>query len=155
MSEHIYEAGWVISTTAAAGPIGEIIPATLATAKRPPIIREIGIFVSTPAASVAIVGIGRPGAIGITPGSLATVQALDSMDTIAGNTTVATTWGTKPTSPTIMRRFDLQAVAGAGVIFQYQGDEFKLWSGATINTLVVWQLSTSAVTYDCYVKVAE
>lgn len=156
MSEHLYEAGWTKVTTAAAGPIGEIIPATLATAKRPPHIREIGIFINTPGAAVAEIALGRPAAIGVTPGGLVTVQATDSFDTIAGNTTVATSWGTAPTAPgSPTRRADIQAVAGGGVIFQWNGDEFTLWSGAAISTFVIWQLSSQAVTYDCYVKVAE
>jgi hypothetical protein len=30
-----------------------------------------------------------------------------------------------------------------------------MWSGATISTVVLWQLSAQAVTYDCYIKVCE
>lgn len=44
MSDHIYEGAWTYTSGAAAHAIGEIIPASLATAKRPPEIREIGIF---------------------------------------------------------------------------------------------------------------
>ena len=154
MSDHIYEVGWTYTSGAAAHAIGEIIPATLATAKRPPEIREIGVFNQSGVA--AIVGIGRPAAIGITPGTLVTVQAAHSIDTIAGNTTVAGSWGTAPTTPgTFMRRADLQATQGAGVIWTWLPGEFVLWSGATINTIVPWQISTAAVTYDLYVKVAE
>jgi hypothetical protein len=154
VAEHIYEVGWAKTSTAAAGPIGEIIPATLAAGKRPPEIREIGIFSQSGVA--AIIGTGRPAAIGITPGTLVTVQAGDSMDTIAGNTTVAGSWGTAPTVPaTFMRRADLQATQGAGVIFTWLPGEVVLWSGAAISTLVLWQISTAAVTYDCYAKVVE
>lgn len=154
MAEHIYEVGWTYTSGAAAHAIGEIIPATLATAKRPPEIREIGIFSQSGVA--AIVGTGRPAAIGVTPGTEVTVQAGDSIDTIAGNTVVAASWGTAPTAPsTFMRRADIQALQGAGVIWTWGQGELVLWSGATINTLVVWQISTAAVTYDMYVKVAE
>ena len=154
MSDHIYEAGWTYTSGAAAHAIGEIIPATLATAKRPPEIREIGIFSQSGVA--AIVGIGRPAAIGVTPATETTVQAAHSIDTIAGNTVVAASWGTAPTAPSpLMRRADLQAVQGAGIIWTWLPGEFVLWSGATINTIVVWQASAVAVTYDLYVKVAE
>lgn len=154
MADHIYEGAWTYTSGAAAHSIGEIIPATLATGKRPPEIREIGIFNQSGVA--AIVGIGRPAAIGITPGTLVTVQADESFDTIAGNTTIAGSWATPPTAPaTFMRRADLQAVQGSGVIFTWLPGEFVLWSGAAINTIVLWQISASAVTYDIYVKVAE
>ena len=154
MAEHIYEGGWTYTSGAAAHAIGEIIPATLATGKRPPEIREIGIFSQSGVA--AIVGTGRPAAIGVTPATEVTVQAGDSIDTIAGNTVIAATWGTAPTAPsTFMRRADLQAVQGAGVIWTWLPGEFVLWSGASINTLVIWQISAAAVSYDLYCKVAE
>ena len=154
MADHIYEGAWTYTSGAAAHAIGEIIPVTLAAGHRPPEIREIGIFNQSGVA--AIVGIGRPAAIGITPGTLVTVQADDSFDTIAGATTIAGSWGTPPTAPTtFMRRADLQAVQGAGVIFTWLPGEFVLWSGAAIDTIVLWQISTAAVTYDIYAKFAE
>jgi hypothetical protein len=156
MAEHLYEVGWTYTSGAAAHAIGEIIPATLATNKRPPEIREIGMFINTPGAGVAQIGIGQPAAIGITPGTLATAQATATYDTIAGNTTVAGSWGTAPTVPgTFRRRADLQAVAGAGLIWTWNPGEFVLWSGAAINTIVLWQLSAQVVIYDLYIKVAE
>lgn len=156
MAEHLYEVGFSFTTSTAAAPFGEIIPATLAAGKRPPEIREIGISINTPGAAVATIGIGQPAAIGITPATLSTVQATNTFDTIAGNTTIAKSWGTAPTAPTTFRRrFDLQAVAGAGVIWTWNPGEFVLWSGAAINTVVLWQITAQAVTYDCYVKVAE
>lgn len=154
MADHIYEGAWTYTSGAAAHAIGEIIPVTMAAGHRPPEIREIGIFNQSGVA--AIVGIGRPAAIGVTPATLTTVQAADSIDTIAGATTIAASWGTAPTTPsTFMRRADLQAVQGAGVIWTWLPGEFVLWSGSAISTLVAWQISTSAVTFDLYVKVAE
>src|SRR5215469_6290031 len=147
MADHIYEGAYTFTSGAAAAPIAEIIPVTLAAGKRPPEIREIGIFnVSGVAAEL---GIGRPAAIGITPGTLTTVQAADSFDTIAGNTTIAATWGTAPTAPsTFMRRFELAGYVGAPAVFQWLPGEFVLWSGAAINTIVLRQISAVAVTYD-------
>lgn len=154
MSEHLYEVAWTYTSGAAAHAIGEIIPATLATGKRPPEIREMGIYnVSGVAAEI---GWGQPAAIGITPGTLVTVQAINTFDTIAGNTTVAASWGTAPTAPTIFRRrAEIQAVIGAGAIWTWNPGELVMWSGAAISTLVPWQISALAVTYDCYIKVAE
>lgn len=154
MSDHIYEVGWTYTSGAAAHAIGEIIPAAVATGKRPPEIREIGIFNQSGVA--AIVGVGQPAAIGITPATESTVQAANTFDTIAGNTVVAASWGTAPTAPaTPRRRADLQAVQGSGVIWTWLPGEFVMWSGASISTVVIWQFSASAVTYDLYFKVAE
>ena len=154
MAEHLYEGGFTFTTGAAAASFGEVIPAAIAAGKRLPEIREIGIFnVSGVAAEI---GIGRPAAIGITPATLTTVQALHAADVIAGNTTIAKSWGTAPTAPTaFMRRAEIQAVVGAGVIFTWGVGEFALWSASAIGTIVLWQISALAVTYDCYVKVAE
>lgn len=156
MADHIYEGGFSFTTGAAAASFGEIIAATLAAGKRPPEIREIGIFLNAPGAAVATVGIGQPAAVGVTPATLTTVQAANTFDTIAGNTTIAKSWGTAPTAPTTFRRrADLQAVAGAGVIWTWNPGEFVMWAAAAVSTVVLWQISTQAVTYDCYVKVAE
>jgi hypothetical protein len=154
VAEDLYEVGWTYTSGAAAHAIGEIIPGTLAAGTRIPEIRELGIFnVSGVAAEL---GMGRPAAIGVTPGTLVTDQSADSTNFIAGDTKVAASWGTAPTVPgTYMRRFELPAVVGAGVIFTWNQSEFKLWSGAAISTIVLWQISALAVTYDCYIKVAE
>jgi hypothetical protein len=154
MADHIYEGATTYTSGSAAHAIAEIIPATLATGTRMPEVREIGVFnVSGVAAQL---GIGQPAAIGVTPGTETTVQAVDTQDTIAGHTVIAESWGTAPTAPsTFRRRFDLQGVVGAGVIFTWLPGEFVMWSGASISTVVIWQLSANAVTYDLYVKVAE
>jgi hypothetical protein len=154
MAEHLYEGAMTKTTGAAAAPFAEVISPAVAAGKRPAEIREIGIFNVTGIA--AEVGIGRPAAIGITPATLTTVQATGSFDVLAGNTTVAATWGTAPTAPTtFMRRAELQAVVGAGVIFTWNPGEFMMWSAAAIGTIVLWQISALAVTYDLYIKVAE
>ncbi len=154
MADHIYEVGWAYTSTGSAQAIGEIIPAAIAAGKRLPEIREIGVFNNSGAA--AEVGLGRPAAIGITPGTLKTVQAAHAADVIAGNTTVAASWGTAPTVPgTFMRRATLQTVVGSGVIWVWNPGESVLWSASAIGTLILWQFGAVAVTYDCYVKVAE
>jgi hypothetical protein len=154
MAEHLYEVGFPFTTGAAAAPFGEIIPAVLAAGKRMPEIRELAVYNQSGVA--AEIGFGQPAAIGITPATLSTVQATDTQDVIAGNTTVAKSWGTAPTAPaTFRRRAQLQAVSGAGAIWTWNPGEFVMWSGAAISTIVFWQISALAVTYDVYIKVAE
>lgn len=156
MADHIYEAGWTYTSGAAAHAIGEIYPPAWSAGVRMPEIREIGIFnVSGVAAEI---GIGRPAAIGITPATTVAGQALNGLDVLTGKTVVAGSWGTAPTAPSVfMRRAELQAVAGAGVIFTWLPGEFVIPFAAqlAIETIVPWQISALAVTYDCYVKVAE
>jgi hypothetical protein len=154
MAEHLYEVGWTYTSGAAAHAIGEIIPAALAAGVRLPEIREIGIFNQSGVA--AQIGLGQPAAIGITPATLVTVQATNNQDVIIGHTKVAGSWTTAPTAPgTFTRRADIQAVVGAGVIWTWNPGEFVLWVGSAISTWVPWQISAAAVTYDCYIKVAE
>src|SRR6266700_5138920 len=146
MSEHLYEVGIQKVTGAAAAPLCEIIAAAIAAGKRLPEIREIGVFNQSGVA--AEFGLCRPAAIGITPGTISTVQATDAVDVIAGNTTVAASWATAPTAPTtFMRRAELQGVVGAGVIWTWGQGEFRMWSASAIGTLVLWQISALAVTY--------
>lgn len=154
MAEHIYEGATTKTTSAAAGIIGVVVPGTLGAGIRIPEIREIGIFNQSGVA--AIVGCGIPAAAGTGALTSVTVQALNQIDA-AGHTLVGTSYATtQPTAPTTFyRRADLQATQGAGVIWTWLPGEFALWSGAAINQMVIWQISTAAVTYDFYVKVAE
>jgi hypothetical protein len=153
MADHIYEAALSKTTSTAAAPIAVIVPATLASGVRMPEIREIGVFNTSGVA--AEIGIGSPAANGSTPTTSATVQAINELDP-AGHTTLVTVHTTPATAPTVFnRRVPLQAVAGAGLIFTWAPGEYLLWAGATIPQVVIWQISTLAVTYDVYLKVAE
>ena len=155
MADHIYEAATTKTTGAAAGIIATIVPGALTAATtRMPDIREIGIF--NVSGVLAEVGIGIPAAAGTGTVTGVTVQALNQLDP-AGHTTLNTNYGTSnPTAPAnFYRRAELQAVAGAGLIWTWAPGEWALWSTATVNQVVIWQLSGSAVTYDVYVKVAE
>lgn len=153
MSHHIYELGFTKTTGAAAGPIAEIVPATLAAGVQPPEILEIGVFNSSGVA--AEIGLGYPAAQGAsTFTSYGTVQPVTPWDN-TGNTTVGS-YATPPTAPTnYLRRAQLMTLVGGGVIWTWALGEFALWSGATISHPVLWQISALAVTYDCYVKVHE
>lgn len=153
MAEHLYEASLAKTTGAAAAPIAVIVPGTLGAGIRMPEIREIGIFSVTGIA--AEVGLGIPAAAGVTATTSEIVQALSQLDP-AGHTTLVTVHTTPATAPAnFYRRAELQAVAGAGVIWTWGQGEWPLWSGATVNQVVIWQLSSLAVGYDIYVKVAE
>lgn len=150
MANDIFEAASTKTTGAAAAFIFTVLPATLSATVRQPEIREIGIFNQSGVA--AQIGIGISGNAGTTPGGSVTVQNAQGG---SGNTIVYTTYATPPTTPSqYWRRFDLQAVSGAGVIFTWLPGEWALWSGGT-GPLMVYQLSSLAVVYDFYVKVAE
>lgn len=154
MADHILEAGTTKTTGAAAGMIAVIVPAALGSGVRMPEIREIGIFnVSGVAAEI---GIGIPAAAGTGTLTSVTVQDITNLG-ITGNTKLGTSYATtQPTAPaSFFRRAEIQAVTGAGIIWTWQPAEWLLWAGATVSTPVIWQISTAAVTFDVYLKVAE
>lgn len=154
MAEHLYEASLAKTTSTAAAPIAVIVPGALAAGTtRMPEIREIGIFNQSGAA--AEIGLGIPAVAGVTPTTSEIVQPLNQLDP-AGHTTLVTVHTTPATAPAnFYRRAELQAVAGAGVIWTWAPGEWLLWSGASVNQVVIWQLSALAVTYDIYVKTCE
>lgn len=145
----IYEAGVQKTTGAAAGPI-----ITVATGTRRCSVLELGIFATTAVAGE--VGTGRPGntPAGALTGTL--VQAGDPADE-AGTTTATTSWATtQPTAPSNpMRRIQLPAVIGAGIVWSWAPGDLLVPASSTTTALVVWQFSAAAVTYDVYVKVLE
>lgn len=155
MADHVYELGVQKTTGASAGPIVSIVPAALAAGVQPACIREIGIFnVSGVAAEV---GIGYPAALGTGGASVVSTVQLLTPWLNSGDTTVVSSYTTlQPTAPTaFFRRAELQGAVGAGIIWTWILSEFMMWSGATINAPVLWQISALAVTYDVYLKVAE
>lgn len=142
-----YEVGLSKTTGAAAGPITTLVTASGSRA----VVREIGVFATTAVAGE--IGIGRPAAAGSGTLTGTLGQALDSAD-VAALTTLVTSFGTsQPTAPTnFFRRCQLPAVIGAGIVWVWEPQEFVLPVSAN---LVIWQISTAAVTYDTYVKWAE
>ncbi len=145
----VYEAGVSKLTSAAAGPIATFIAGT-----RRASVLELGIFTTTAVAGE--VGIGRAAntAAGALTGTL--VQAMDTSDE-AGTATLTTTFGTtQPTAPTnFMRRIQLPATIGAGVIWTWAPGELMIPASSLVNPFTIWQISTAAVTFDVYVKVLE
>lgn len=87
------------------------------------VVREIGITLANAPGQSQDILLGYPAAAGATPTNVLG-QALDFADTAAATNIVAT-WTTKPTAPTIpFRRFTLPNVAGAGVVWVYEPNEF-------------------------------
>src|SRR3990172_12259225 len=77
-------------------------------------LEELG--ASLNAATASTYGIGRPGAIGVTPTSPITWLAQDPASP-AGTAQTALAWGTGPTVPAnFFRRWNLPAQIGAGVM---------------------------------------
>jgi len=132
----IYSLSQRTTSGTAATPSWEV--RTAATNK--PKIMEVGI--SQTAATAGVYGLGRPGAIGVTPTSPQTF--LDEADGggPTGLTTAAVAWGTAPTVPTnFFRRFACTATIGAGIIWT-----FPRGLGVPIsNSIVVWIIATAPV----------
>lgn len=64
-------------------------------------------------------GLGRPNAVGVTPGTTSTFQRDNSADP-ACVTTASLTWGTSPTAPTSYhRRWNSAATIGVGIIWTF------------------------------------
>jgi hypothetical protein len=141
----LYEAGVTKTTTAAAGPIVTLLAPSTAR----PDIREIGIFIA-PTAAAAIVGLGRPAAVGAGAATGTLGQAMDAADPTALCTLTTSFATTQPTAPTnFFRRVDLPATVGAGLIWVWGINELSVPQS---GNLVLWQISTAIVTYDVYVK---
>ncbi len=95
-------------------------------------------------------GVGRPAALGITPGTTAVFQRDDSADP-ACVTSQNLTWGTSPTAPTIYhRRWNSAATIGVGIIFTFPRGLVIPVSGS----LVVFNI-TAAVALDVNTAIDE
>jgi hypothetical protein len=92
-------------------------------------------------ATLANIGLGRPQAIGVTPGGTSTFVR-DEPGAPVCVTTTALSWATSPTVPLVfMRRFSCTAV-GAGVIWTFP-------RGLTIpvsSSLVTWNITAVTTT---------
>lgn len=143
----IYEAGAQKVTSAAAGQILSVITGT-----RRASILELGIFSVTAVAGE--IGLGRGTGTGASATSVA-VQTMDSAD--EAGTSSLTSYASGVTAPSVyMRRIQLPATIGAGVIWTWAPGEFLVpASTTTTGAPTLWQISTAAVTFDVYVKVLE
>lgn len=144
----------VTKTTAgsAAAVICAIQPAVFSSTVGLPELREIGIFNVSGAA--AEIGLVWGTTTGTTPSGQVTV--VNSQNGGAGSTQVIPTYATYPTiASTYTRRAELQAVAGAGIIWTWLPGEWQLWGGASNYPFCVYQISAVNCVLDVYVKVAE
>lgn len=135
-----YEIGVTKTTGASAGLLCQL----RAGAGRDLRVFEIGVFATTAVAGE--VGLIRPTAVGATFTSSAVGAALDNASA-AGVAVVDTAATTAPTIGTnYMRRVQLPATIGAGVIWT-----FPLGINVPVSSsLALWQLSAAAVGYDVY-----
>lgn len=102
-------------------------------------IREIGVALS--AATLSPIGLGRPAN---TPAASTSTlgQALDPND-VAATVNADTAWTTAPTAPSIfIRRFQLPAVAGAGLIWTWPAEKPLVLNVS--SWLVLWNFGGSA-----------
>lgn len=143
----VYEAGAQKVSAASASQILSLITGT-----RRASILEFGVFAVTAVAGE--IGLGRATGTGSTPTSV-TVQAMDSAD--EAGTSSLTSYASGIAAPSnFMRRIQLPATIGAGVIWTWAPGEFTVPASTTTSGApVLWQISTAAVTYDVYVKVLE
>lgn len=111
-------------------------------------VLEVSIIQATGTAQS--LGLGRPAAQGVTPGTLSTFQRDDSADP-ACVTQVAASWGTSPTVPaTFMRRWNSAATIGVGIIWTFPRGLIVPVSAS----LVVWNV-TAAVASDINMAIDE
>lgn len=144
----IYEAGATKTSAASASQILSIITGT-----RRASILELGIFATTAVAGE--IGLGRATGTGVTATSTL-LQAMDAADTDASTTNLASYASGIAAPAVFMRRIQLPAVIGAGVIWSWAPGEFMIPpSITTAGAPVLWQISAAAVGYDVYVKVLE
>jgi hypothetical protein len=124
------------TATAAASASWEV----RSTAASKPKIMELGL--SQNAATQSQFGIGRPGAIGVTPTSPQTFVDEGDGNAATALTTAAVAWGTGPTVPAnFNRRFTTAGSFGVGVIFTFPRGLGLPVSGS----IVVWILTTAPV----------
>lgn len=131
-----FEAG--INTVAAAA--GAAYAELRAPSGAPITVLELGFFVQ--AATASSVGIGRPAAIGVTPGGATTPLSTAKASGVTSSSSFATTWGTAPTVPAaFFRRVTTPANIGAGGVFQWRYGDLVIPAG---GSLVLWNFGAAA-----------
>lgn len=147
-----YTAAFSKTTTAAAGPIGDI---RTAAAKD---IRVWEIWVTTETAVAGTVGLVRSTSAGTTPGGDQVSVPEDYSNTRTVATHIYTTYATEPTQATVyMRRCALAASVGSGALWTFPEGIVVPTStdSATANGLMIRQVSTAIVTYSVHVVFEE
>jgi len=119
------------------GTIAAAAAEVRATSSDRPLIMEIHLYAVTAAA--AVVGVGMPAAIGITP--MTTYRVISEDPAVPpGTTLVATAWTTAPTVPTtFFRRVGLRALVGCPAIFGFPRGLTVPQSGG----IVLWNITAN------------
>lgn len=93
-------------------------------------------------ATAGVYGVGRPGAIGVTPTSPQTFIDEADGNGATGLTTAAVAWGTGPTVPSnFFDRYSCAATIGVGFLEIYPGG-----LGIPVsNSIVIWIIATAPV----------
>lgn len=135
-----------LATQKISGAAAGAIVALRAGSARDVRVFEVSVFAAT--AVSGTVGLGRPAAQGITPGTatgpIAQGNGYDN-SSLVGTTIIDASWGTAPTAPAIYwRRVVLPATIGAGVIWTFPSGIVVPTSGS----ITLHQISALAVTYE-------
>jgi hypothetical protein len=110
-----------------------------ASVNKPKVI-ELGLVQVTAVAGQY--GVGRPGAIGVTPTAPQTFVTESDAGAPAGLTTGALAWGTAPTQPTFFdKRASPAAAVGQGIIWTWPRGFDLLVS----SSVIIWIVSTAPV----------
>lgn len=147
-----YSVAFAKTTGAAAGPIVDVRPAAAKDCR----VWELGIFAETAVAGT--VGLVRSTNAGTTPGGAVVPQPDDYSNTRTCTVNCYTTYATEPTQNAVyMRRAALAASIGSGIVWSFPDGIVVPTSTdtATVNGLMLRQISTAAVTYSVYLVVEE
>jgi hypothetical protein len=146
-----YEAAVQKTTGAAAGIIACFVEPS---GGRRATVMELGISATTAVAGEIALGLPGNTPSGTLTGT--TVTPNDPGDETGTGVLVTSFATTQPTAPANnRRRFQLPAVIGAGIVWTWNEGELIVPVNAFNQGLLVWQLSSAAVTYDVYIKVKE
>lgn len=144
----IYEVGWQTVAAVTVAPYAEFRTG----ANNPALIYEMGFACN--AATASSIGIYRPAAIGVTPGTTTVPVPVDS-DYPAATAIIANTWGTAPTISTNVsfRRSTLAAAIGAGVVWTWPVQPLRI---PKASSLVIWNFGGStASVLNAYISYME
>lgn len=139
----IFSTGQRTTNTSISAPCFEI----RAAATNKPKLFEMGITQVSAPGAVAVLGLGRPAAIGVSP----TINAfIDESDGAGPNpiSTCAMAWGTAPTVPTnFFRRVSLNTATAVGVVWKFPrglsfpvGTSLVLWAITAVVAVDLWAL---------------
>lgn len=131
------------------GTIATAAAEVRATSSDRPRIMEIQMFCVTAAA--AVVGLGTPATVGVTPNTTYRAIAEDAANPLS-TTLVATSWsGTAPTVPAqFYRRFGLRALIGCPLIVSFPHGLIIAQSSSS----VLWNITANPL-LDCTITVDE